>query len=135
VAEHPEGERVVLDIAEGLPALPADRLRIRLLVRNLLENAVRYGGDAPEPPRIALRAAGQGGIALEVRDFGPGVDADQLEHLTEPFYRTDSARQRATGGVGLGMYLCRLVAEAHGGSLTVRNAHPGLAVSAVLPAA
>jgi signal transduction histidine kinase len=135
VAEHPEGGRVVLDIAEGLPALASDRLRLRLLVRNLLENALRYGGDAPEPPRIALRAAGQGGIALEVRDFGPGVDPEQLEHLTEPFYRTDSARQRATGGVGLGMYLCRLVAEAHGGTLTVRNAHPGLAVSAVLPAA
>jgi signal transduction histidine kinase len=135
VAEHPEGGRVVLDIAEGLPALASDRLRLRLLVRNLLENALRYGGDAPEPPRIALRAAGQGGIALEVRDFGPGVDPEQLEHLTEPFYRTDSARQRATGGVGLGMYLCRLVAEAHGGTLTVRNAQPGLAVSAVLPAA
>ncbi|MDR6857931.1 ATP-binding protein [Variovorax guangxiensis] len=135
VAEHPEGGRVVLDIGDGLPALAVDRLRIRLLVRNLLENALRYGGDAPEPPRIALRAAGQGGIALEVRDFGPGVDAEQLEHLTEPFYRTDSARQRATGGVGLGMYLCRLVAEAHGGTLTVRNAQPGLAVSAVLPGA
>jgi signal transduction histidine kinase len=135
VAEHPEGGRVVLDIAEGLPALAVDRLRIRLLVRNLLENALRYGGDAPEPPRIALRAAGQGDIALEVRDFGPGVDAEQLEHLSEPFYRTDSARQRATGGVGLGMYLCRLVAEAHGGTLTVRNAQPGLAVSTVLPGA
>jgi len=70
-----------------------------------------------------------------VRDFGPGVDAAQLERLTEPFYRTDSARQRATGGVGLGMYLCRLVAEAHGGTLAVRNAEPGLAVSAVLPGA
>ncbi|KWT97817.1 Adenylate cyclase [Variovorax sp. WDL1] len=135
VAEHPEGGRVVLDIAEGLPAVAVDRLRIRLLVRNLLENALRYGVDAPEPPRIVLRPAEQGGIALEVRDFGPGVDPAQLEHLTEPFYRTDSARQRATGGVGLGMYLCRLVAEAHGGTLTVRNAQPGLAVSAVLPGA
>jgi signal transduction histidine kinase len=48
--------------------------------------------------------------------------------LTEPFYRTDGARQRATGGVGLGMYLCRLVAEAHGAELQVRNAEPGLAV-------
>ncbi len=135
VAEHPEGGRVVLDLAEGLPRVAVDRLRIRVLVRNLLENALRYGLDAPEPPRIALRAAQQGGIELEVRDFGPGVDAAQLEHLTEPFYRTDSARQRATGGVGLGMYLCRLVAEAHGGRLTVRNAQPGLAVSAVLPGA
>ncbi|MDR6535673.1 ATP-binding protein [Variovorax soli] len=135
VAEHPEGGRVVLDLPEGLPALAVDRLRIRLLVRNLLENALRYGGDASEPPRIALRAAEQGGLMLEVRDFGPGVDAAQLERLTEPFYRTDSARQRATGGVGLGMYLCRLVAEAHGGTLAVRNAEPGLAVSAVLPGA
>jgi len=135
VAEHPEGGRVALDIAAGLPMLALDRLRMRLLVRNLLENALRYGGDVPQPPRLALRAAEQGGIELEVRDFGPGVDAVQLERLTEPFYRTDSARQRATGGVGLGMYLCRLVAEAHGGTLAVRNAQPGLAVSARLPGA
>ncbi|OUM04201.1 HAMP domain-containing sensor histidine kinase [Variovorax sp. JS1663] len=132
VAEHPEGGRVVLDLAEGLPLLALDRLRIRLLVRNLLENALRYGGDAAEPPRIALRAVAPSGIELEVRDFGPGVDAAQLERLTEPFYRTDSARQRATGGVGLGMYLCRLVAEAHGGTLAVRNAQPGLVVTARL---
>ena len=68
-------------------------------------------------------------MRLEVRDFGPGVDEAQLEHLTEPFYRTDSARQRATGGVGLGLYLCRLVAEAHGGALDVRNAQPGLEIT------
>ncbi|WP_076997921.1 ATP-binding protein [Variovorax sp. KK3] len=135
VAEHPEGGRIVLDVAAGLPALALDRLRIRLLVRNLLENALRYGGDAAEAPRIALRASTEGGVELEVRDFGPGVDAEQLERLTEPFYRTDSARQRATGGVGLGMYLCRLVAVAHGGTLAVRNAQPGLAVSAWLPGA
>ena len=110
------------------------RSRIRLLVRNLLDNALRHGAEAAQPPRIALRRAGQG-VELEVRDFGPGVDAAQLERLTEPFYRTDSARQRATGGVGLGMYLCRLVAEAHGGTFTVRNAEPGLAVSVVLSAA
>ncbi|TAM48084.1 MAG: ATP-binding protein, partial [Burkholderiaceae bacterium] len=71
-------------------------------------------------------------VLIEVRDFGSGVDAAQLAHLTEPFYRTDSARQRATGGVGLGMYLCRLVAQAHGGTLEVRNAQPGLVVTALL---
>ncbi|RZL90568.1 MAG: HAMP domain-containing histidine kinase [Variovorax sp.] len=134
VNEHPEGRRVVLDVADDLPGLALDRSRIRLLVRNLLDNALRYGADAMEPPRISLRAAGQG-VELEVRDFGPGVDPAQIERLTEPFYRTDSARQRATGGVGLGMYLCRLVAEAHGGRLAVRNALPGLAVSVVLPGA
>ena len=129
--EHPDGERAVLEAAEHLPMIALDRSRIRLLVRNLLDNALRHGADATQPPRISLRPAGQG-IELEVRDFGPGVDPAQLERLTEPFYRTDGARQRATGGVGLGMYLCRLVAEAHGGTLSVRNASPGLAVTARL---
>ncbi len=131
--EHPQGQRVVLDLSPGLPTIALDRSRMRLLVRNLLDNALHYGADAERPPRVSLRAAGQG-VELEVRDFGPGVDAAQLDRLTEPFYRTDSARQRATGGVGLGMYLCRLVAEAHCGTLAVRNAQPGLAVTALLPA-
>ncbi|SCK35891.1 Signal transduction histidine kinase [Variovorax sp. HW608] len=126
------GERVVIDAPTDLPTLSLDRARIRLLVRNLLDNALRHGAEGPQPPHLALRRAGQGGIEMEVRDFGPGVDAAQLDRLTEPFYRTDSARQRATGGVGLGMYLCRLVAEAHGGRLSVRNAAPGLAVTAAL---
>ncbi|MBO9652359.1 MAG: HAMP domain-containing histidine kinase [Variovorax sp.] len=125
------GERVVIDLPDDLPTLSLDRSRIRLLVRNLLDNAMRHGTEGPQPPHLTLRRSGQG-VELEVRDFGPGVDAAQLDRLTEPFYRTDSARQRATGGVGLGMYLCRLVAEAHGGRLSVRNASPGLAVTAVL---
>ncbi|MGE5332351.1 MAG: ATP-binding protein, partial [Nitrospirota bacterium] len=58
---------------------------------------------------------------------------EHLAQLAQAFYRPDSARQRATGGVGLGLYLCRLVAQAHGGSLTLRNAQPGLAVRVVLP--
>lgn len=126
-AENAAGDRIVLDIEPGLASLALDRSRIRLLLRNLIDNALRHGADAAEPPRASLKRVGPE-IEIEVRDFGPGVDEAQLGHLSEPFYRTDNARQRATGGVGLGMYLCRLVAEAHGGSLTVRNAHPGLAV-------
>jgi signal transduction histidine kinase len=131
VSEQAAGAAVQLDLPEALPPRSLDRTRVRLLVRNLLDNALRYSLGAPQPPRISLRTEGRG-VLIEVRDFGPGVDAAQLEHLTEPFYRTDSARQRATGGVGLGMYLCRLVAEAHGGMLKVRNAQPGLAVTALL---
>lgn len=129
-AEMPAAADVQLELAPGLPALALDRMRVRLLVRNLLDNALRYSADAGRPPQVSLRAQGEegGGVLLEVRDFGPGVDPEQLEHLTEPFYRTDGARQRATGGVGLGMYLCRLVAEAHGAQLQLRNAAPGLAV-------
>jgi signal transduction histidine kinase len=131
VAEMPGAQDVHLDLAEGLPPHAVDRMRIRLLVRNLLDNALRYSAEAPRPPCVSLRAVLEGktqGIELEVRDHGPGVDDAQLGRLTEPFYRTDGARARATGGVGLGMYLCRLIAEAHGGSFTVRNAHPGLQI-------
>lgn len=142
VAELPGGETVTLDLAPDLSSRHLDRARARLLVRNLLDNALRYSVGAAQPPQLTLRAGGgrgQGGrqeeeqgVRIEVRDFGPGVDVAQLDHLTEPFYRTDSARQRATGGVGLGLHLCRLVAEAHGGTLAVRNAQPGLAIKALL---
>jgi signal transduction histidine kinase len=69
-----------------------------------------------------------------VRDFGPGVDDAHLAHLSEAFYRADAARQRSTGGVGLGLYLCRLVAQAHNGTLRIRNAQPGLELTLSLPA-
>jgi len=72
-------------------------------------------------------------LQLSVRDFGPGVADEHLAHMAEPFYRVDSARQRATGGVGLGLTLCRLVAQAHGGELRIRRAQPGLEVTAAWP--
>ena len=65
----------------------------------------------------------------------PGVPEAQLGLLAQPFYRADAARSREGGGVGLGLYLCKLVAQAHGGKLTVRNAHPGLEVCIAIPAA
>jgi signal transduction histidine kinase len=75
-----------------------------------------------------------GGVLIEVRDFGPGVPEAQLATLAQAFVRTDQARQRSTGGVGLGLYLCRLVALAHGGRLALHNAGPGLRVGVWLPA-
>lgn len=131
VAEMPGAAAVTLDLPAGLPALALDRMRMRLLLRNLLDNALRYSAEAGQPPRITLTRQDDG-VLLAVRDFGPGVDAAQLAQLTEPFFRTDSARQRATGGVGLGMYLCRLVAQAHGAQLEVRNAELGLSVQLLL---
>jgi signal transduction histidine kinase len=75
-----------------------------------------------------------GDVVLRLRDFGPGVDEAQLPHLAEAFYRPDAARSRAAGGVGLGLMLCRQVAQAHGGRLNLRNARPGFEAELRLPA-
>jgi signal transduction histidine kinase len=123
---------ISLQADPGLPLLRLDPTRMRLLLRNLLENALHHNADASLPTELHLRAMGQG-IELEVRDHGPGVPDDQLQHLAEPFFRPDTARTRAQGGVGLGLYLCKLVAQSHGGTFSVRNATPGLAVTVTLP--
>ena len=134
--DAPLAGHVVLDLEPGLPVLQLDRTRVRLLLRTLLDNALRHSVDAAHPPRLELRRDptpdGQG-VCITVRDHGTGVAADALPHLAEPFYRPDSARGRAAGGVGLGLYLCKLVAQAHGGVLTVANAQPGLEVMVMLP--
>jgi signal transduction histidine kinase len=132
VAGLPGGGALRLELQSGLPLLALDRARMRLLVRNLVDNALRHGTHSARVPEIGLRQVGQA-LHLLVRDYGPGVDEAQLPHLAEPFYRPDSARQRATGGVGLGLYLCRLVAQAHGGRMSLRNANPGLEVTVLLP--
>jgi len=133
VAQQFAGRGITLQLAPGLPPLQADRARLQLLLRNLLDNALRHGGGTPVLLRTALQA--DGGWQLQVRDHGPAVDAAQLARLGEPFYRPDAARSRSAGGVGLGLYLCRLVAQSHGGTLQWRDAAPGLEVSLCLPPA
>jgi signal transduction histidine kinase len=114
--------------------LALDRVRLRLLVRNLIDNALRHSAGATTPPAVSAAVQGEA-VELTVRDFGPGVADEHLPHLADAFYRADSARQRATGGVGLGLHLCRLVAQAHGGSMAFGNARPGLEVTVRLPVA
>ena len=123
---------VVLALDDALPVLPLDRARMRLLLRNLVDNALRHGGESGQAPVVSTAGTPQA-VRLVVRDFGPGMEDSQLQHAAEAFYRADTARLRSTGGVGLGLYLCKLVAEAHGGTLTLRNAHPGLEITAELP--
>lgn len=125
---------ITAQLPQSLPMLALDPTRIRLLLRNLLDNALRHSIGIDKGPRIEVQAIENRMVQLKVRDFGPGVAEDQLPHLGQPFFRPDAARTREGGGVGLGLYLCRLVAQAHGGSLTVRNVQPGLEITVLLPA-
>ena len=126
-----EGQALRLDIDDSLGLVRADTTRVRLLLRNLLANAARHARDAAEPPTLYLRREADGRLALGLRDHGPGVPADVLPHLAEASYRPDAERTRRSGGVGLGIHLCRLVAQAHGGELRIRAAPPGLDVAMV----
>ena len=126
--------KILQNLQPNVHVLQLDRTRMRLLLRNLLDNALRHSVDASQPPVVLLAQTADGAVQITVRDFGLGVPDDQLPQLAQPFYRPDSARSREGGGVGLGLYLCKLVALAHGGSFTVRNAQPGLAVCVTLPA-
>jgi signal transduction histidine kinase len=95
-----------------------DKLRIRLLLTNLLNNAIRHGQDNPLRVEVIFNDAS---ATLIVEDQGEGIGPEHIEQVCEPFYRADSSRQRNTGGFGLGLYLCRLIAQAHGGSLQIES--------------
>jgi len=136
--------RIEVQLDETIGSVQVDPTRWRVLLRNLLSNALRHGRPedvlglqavAGRKPDIELSLARVGAaLRLTVRDHGPGVPPEQLARLTEAFYRPDSDRGRGSGGVGLGLHLCRLIAEAHGGRLTLRSAEPGLLAEVTWPA-
>jgi two-component system sensor histidine kinase CpxA len=103
----------------------------RRAIENIVRNAVRYAppGTAVE---VALHAE-SGSARISVRDFGPGVPEEALPQIFDPFYRVESDRNRASGGVGLGLSIAKRALELHGGALSARNAHPGLLVEVILP--
>jgi signal transduction histidine kinase len=101
----------------------ADEVRVRLLLKNLLDNALRHTPAGSPPPELTLEQRDH--VAeLTITDHGTGIEPQHLPHLSEPFYRADAARLRETGGYGLGLYLCRVIAEAHGGTLHI-DSQPG----------
>lgn len=95
-----------------------DKLRIRLLMTNLINNSIRHGENNPIEVHVSFI---NDNAIIEVKDHGEGIDEKHLAQISEPFYRADSSRQRNTGGFGLGLYLCRLISAAHGGELKIES--------------
>jgi signal transduction histidine kinase len=124
---------ICIMLPASLPRLSLDPMRMRLLLRNLLDNALRHTEGAGKLTDVVIQMQDDT-LHMRVRDYGPGVAEDQIANLGQPFYRPDAARTRGNGGVGLGLYLCRLVVQVHGGTFAVRNAQPGLEFRLVLPA-
>ena len=126
---------VQLDILENKPVtVLGDQVRLSQLVYNLIDNAIKYthrGG------RVELRL-GQDGqtVFFSVKDTGVGISAEDLPFIFDRFYRVDKARTREVGGAGLGLSICKEIAEAHGGTLNAESVPgKGSTFTASLPAA
>ena len=131
-------QSLTVDLTATPPVL-GDAVSLRTLIRNLLDNAVRYtepGGHI----RVAVAPGTEGrairGVILTVQDDGVGIPAADQRRIFERFYRVDKARSRETGGTGLGLSIVRHVAERHGGRVdVVSTLGSGSAFTVWLPAA
>jgi signal transduction histidine kinase len=109
---------VQANVVEPLPAIRGDRERLRQLLLNLLSNAAKYTVSGDE---IEVRAAAEDGtVAVSVQDHGPGIAPEEQQLIFEKFGRVNSGG-RSKPGAGLGLFIARSIAEAHGGTLDVRS--------------
>ncbi|HET8556546.1 MAG TPA: ATP-binding protein [Gaiellaceae bacterium] len=122
---------VLSAVRTGLPAIRGDRARLRQVLGNLIENAVKY---SPEGGEVRVSAtAGNGAVQISVRDSGPGIPRDQQARIFEKFGRAD-VEGGSKPGTGLGLFIARSIAEAHGGSLEVSSGfEPGATFTLALP--
>jgi signal transduction histidine kinase len=111
----------------------ADRQKIRTLLRNLLDNAVKHSPEDGDPVTLSMVRKNDD-IEIIVEDRGEGIEEAALSQLFEPFFRADASRSRKTGGYGLGLSLCKAIVDAHRGRIEVDSAPGrGTRVVATLP--
>jgi two-component system phosphate regulon sensor histidine kinase PhoR len=111
--------RLRTDIEPDLPPVRMDEDAMTLVLLNLVDNAVKYGGDGGEVS-VRLRRA-PGAVALTVSDRGAGIAPEEQRRIFERFYRAESARARNVRGSGIGLSLVKHIAEAHGGRVEVES--------------
>jgi len=106
---------------------------LRSAFENVIRNAVRYTAEGTAV-EVSLKWRLDTAV-FTVRDHGPGVPSEELEHIFEPFYRVSEARERSSGGVGLGLSIADRTVKLHGGSIRAENTGDGLLVTIELPLA
>ncbi len=127
----PPGVRVVSSSPEILVEVDGEKLRT--VLRNLLENAMKYSFPQSHPVEVSAARTDET-VVVRVTDHGPGIPESDRERLFEPFFRIDRSRTKSTGGYGLGLSISKRIVEAHGGTIGVENnAGPGATFTLTLP--
>jgi signal transduction histidine kinase len=114
---------VLLDVPQGFPRIWADPDRLRQVLANLVSNAVKYSAPG-ESIVVRVRERGTQHIVIEVVDHGLGIPPEQIGKLFQKFARVRSEEHLKVSGTGLGLYICRLIVEGHGGQIWVES-EPG----------
>ncbi len=115
-------ERVFIDQVDEDTDLKGDALLLQMLINNLLENAVKY--SPKESPITALLKKTKSGIELQIKDEGSGIEDKEKKKIFSKFYRIGNEATRKKQGTGLGLYLCRIIAQEHNGDISVTNNEP-----------
>lgn len=126
-----DGRAIKLSVTGGPCIVLGDKVGLRRLFGNLIENAVRFGGSA------SIQVSRQGhAFEITIDDSGPGIPMSERDAVFEPFYRLEGSRNRETGGSGLGLAIVKQIVDAHGGQVRVADAPAGGArIVVALPAA
>lgn len=119
-ADRPPGVEFNTDSADIVIDVDAEQLRT--VMRNLLENAVKYSLPDSRAIRVTAEKRAAGAV-VSVADDGAGIPSEDRERVFEPFFRVDRSRSKESGGYGLGLSICRRVMEAHGGRIAVESAN------------
>lgn len=110
-----------------------DKERLKLLFKNLIENALKYSKDSQKPIEVETKE-NKNKIMISIRDYGIGIPENQVEYIFEPFYRVDKSRSKKSGGYGLGLHLCKNIVAAHLGEINVTSAiNIGTTLEIILP--
>ncbi len=125
--------RFELDLHGDLPLASGDHERLKTVIRNLLENALKYGDPEQNILISTVHSQPNQSVVLSVLDGGTDLAAIDSDKLFEPFYRVDSGYSRSSGGVGLGLAICRGFIQAHGGEIWFDAGSSGTAFKFSLP--
>ncbi|MBA4366394.1 MAG: hypothetical protein C0403_02010 [Desulfobacterium sp.] len=112
--------RITIDTRMEKPIVQVESELIKIVIRNLLNNAIQYSDPDGPPIKVVIEPKVEQ-VMLSIQDQGSGIPPQDLPHIFEPFYRVDKSRSRRTGGYGIGLSLCKTIMDAHNGKIEVES--------------